>query len=210
MSYPFGFDADFRPFYFRSVFLPIVLIGLAVVISAYHRKLDNRDKWNLLLVAVFVSVTPCLYLFEVSPQFAVTAYWGMVDGFLAGFAALAASAIVRSIYAQSLAWLAFSAVLSSICFTIKPAGVLMMLLTGLIWLGIGLGKLRLAWQAEEPRRKVLRGLALGIIIFAIPYAGIFYFAFSSEYFSAQNRALGNASIAIMKIQLVNRPFYGLN
>ena len=78
----------------------------------------------------------------------------------------------------------------------------MMLLTGLIWLGIGLGKLRLAWQAEEPRRKVLRGLALGIIIFAIPYAGIFYFAFSSEYFSAQNRALGNASIAIMKNELV--------
>jgi hypothetical protein len=45
-------------------------------------------------------------------------------------------------------------------------------------------------------------LALGIIILAIPYMATFYVAFSSEYFSAQNKALGNASIAMMKNELV--------
>ena len=202
MSYPFGFNADFRPFYFRSVFLPIVFICLAVAISGYHRILDNLDKWNLVLVAVLFSVTPCLYMFEVSPQFAVTEYWGMVDGFLAGIAALAAAAIVRSIVAHSLGWLALAAVLSSLCFTIKPSGILIMLLTGLIWLGLGLVKLVLVWHAEEKRRKILRGLALGIIVFAIPYIATLSVALSSDYFSAQNRAVGNASIAIMKTELV--------
>jgi hypothetical protein len=202
MSYPFGFDADFRPFYFRSIFLPIVLICLAVVIGAYHRKLDAQDKWNLVLVAVFVSVTPCLYMFEVSPQFAVTEYWGMVDGFMSGIAALAASALVRSIFAQSLGWLVLAAVLSSLCFTIKPAGVMVMMLTGLIWIGLGLAKLMLLWKVEEQRNKVFRWLGMGIIIFPIPYIIIFAVAFSSEYFSAQNMALGNASIAIMKSELV--------
>jgi hypothetical protein len=202
MSYPFGFDADFRPFYFRSIFLPIVLICVSVVIGAYHRILDAQDKWNLVLVAVFVSVTPCLYMFEVSPQFAAVAYWGMVDGFLSGFAALAAAALVRSIFAQSLGWLALAAVLSSLCFTIKPAGVMVMLLTGLTWFGLCIVKLMRVWKAEKQRRKVFRWLALGIVIFIIPYIIIFAVALSSEYFSAQNMALGNASIAIMKNELV--------
>ena len=202
MSYPFGFNADFRPFYFRSVFLPIVFICLAVVISGYHAKLDSRDKWNLLLVAIFVSATPCLYLFEVSPQFAVTEYWGMVDGFLAGIAALVASAIVRSIFSQSLGWLTLAAVLASICFTVKPVGILIMLLTSLIWFGLGLVKFWLVWNTQEQRRTILRWLALGTIVLAIPYIAILYIAFSSEYFSAQNRALGNASIAIMRNELV--------
>jgi hypothetical protein len=201
MSYPFGFDADFRPFYFRSIFLPIVLICLAVVIGAHHRKLDGQDKWNLVLVAVFVSVTPCLYMFEVSPRFAAVAYWGMVDGFLSGFAALAAAALVRSVFAQSLGWLALAAVLSSVCFAIKPAGVLIMALTGLSWLGLGLAKWMRAWKLEEQGRKVFRWLAQGFIILTIPYIAVLAVAFSSEYFSAQNMALGNASIAIMKNEL---------
>ena len=202
MSYPFGFDADFRPFYFRSVFLPIVFICLAVVISGYHRKLDVQDKWNLLLVAVFVSVTPCLYLFEVSPKFTVPAFWGMVDGFLSGIAALAAAAIVRSIFAQSLGWLALAAVLSSLCLTIKPAGVFVMMSTGLTWFGFGIVKLMTLWNAEEQRTKVLRWLALGMIALAIPYVATLAVCLSSGYISEQNRLYGNTVIAMMRNELV--------
>ena len=202
MSYPFGFDADFRPFYFRSVFLPIFFISLAVVISGYHRKLDVQDKWNLLLVAVFVSVTPCLYLFEVSQNFAVFECWGMVDGFLSGVAALAASAIVRSIFAQSLGWLVLAAVLSSLCLTIKPSGMLVMMLIGLTWFGLGFVKLMLVWNAEEKRRKILRWMAMGMIILAIPYVATFAVSSSSEYLSVQNLAFGRAVIVMMKNEFV--------
>jgi len=201
MSYPFGFDADFRPFYFRSVFLPIVFISLAVVISGYHRKLDVQDKWNLLLVAVFVSVTPCLYLFEVSQNFPVFECWGMVDGFLSGVAALAASAIVRSIFAQSLGWLVLAAVLSSLCLTIKPSGMLVMMLIGLTWFGLGFVKLMLVWNAKEKKR-ILRWMAMGMIILAIPYVATFAVSLSSEYLSVQNLAFGNAVIVMMKNEFV--------
>ena len=36
MSYPFGFGADFHGYYFRSVFLPVALIALAVWLVTFY------------------------------------------------------------------------------------------------------------------------------------------------------------------------------
>lgn len=201
MSYPFGFDADFHKFYFRSVFFSILFLCIAIVISGYHRELESQGKWNLVLIAVFLSITPCFYLFEVSPNFAVIAYWGMVDCFLAGVAALAASAIVRSIFDRSLVWLGLAAVLSSICLTIKPSGILVMMLTGLIWFGLGIIELLSAWNVTDKRRDIIRWLVLGMIVLSIPYIAIFIASFSSEYFSIKNMIFGNAAIVVMKNEL---------
>ena len=101
MAYPFGFDPDYRNFYFRSIFLPIALLVAGVVVAGYGRDLSNRSKWYLALIAAFLTTLPAFYDFEVAPGFAVPSHWGLVDNFLGGMAALAAGASVRSVARQS-------------------------------------------------------------------------------------------------------------
>jgi hypothetical protein len=56
MSYPFGFSLDFRGFLFRSVFLPILSIGLAVYIVAGEETV-REARWR---VAAMTSLfSPC-------------------------------------------------------------------------------------------------------------------------------------------------------
>jgi len=76
MSYPFGFNTDYRGFYFRSIFFPVALLGLAVVVAAYRGELDSRSKWQLVLFAVFLSCLPCFYDFEPSIEIPATMHWG--------------------------------------------------------------------------------------------------------------------------------------
>src|SRR5450759_1363623 len=90
MSYPFGFDPDPRGFFFRSAFFPAALLSLAVMVAAYEKSSERQIRWRITLVAVFFSTLPMLYEFGHE-------YWGLVDGFLTGVAALAAAAAWRSI-----------------------------------------------------------------------------------------------------------------
>jgi len=136
MSYPFGFDVDYRNFYFRSIFLPIALLALAAVIAGYRRELDSKGKWQLALIGIFLTTLPCFYQFEPVPGIPATVHWGLVDNFLAGVAAFAAAAMVRGLRIQSLAWIALAAVSASFCMLIKPAGMLVMMLIGLSRFGI--------------------------------------------------------------------------
>ena len=153
MSYPFGFDIDYRGFYFRSIFFPIALIVLSVIIGGYHRKLDNKCKWHLALFAAFLSSLPCFYYFELTPDLSAPSYWGLVDNFFAGVAALAAATTVRSFRNYSLVWLSLAAVFSSFCLLIKPTGAFVMILTGLSWVSLAAFKLRTVWQLPEERKK---------------------------------------------------------
>lgn len=201
MSYPFGFDTDYRGFYFRSIFFPIALLSLAVVICGYQRELDNKSKWHLVLFAAFLSTLPCFYEFERSSTLLALAYWGLVDNFLAGVAALAAAATIRSIWTQSLVWVGLAAVLSSFCLLIKPTGALIMMLIGVTWFGLAALKLKLVWQSPDERKSTSRWLLRGMIIFAIPYLIVLAGSFTSHYLSSQNLAFGNAAIIIMQTEI---------
>lgn len=199
MSYPFGFDIDYRGFYFRSVFLPIALLSLAVVIGGgYRRELDSKSKWLIVLFASFFSSLPCFYHFETALEFPGVDSWGLVDNFLAGVAALATAVAVRSIWTRSLAWVGLAAVLSSLCLLIKPAGALVMMLIGLTWFGLTTLKLKSVWQSPDERKSTTRWLLRGIIIFAVPYFLVLAGSFTSHYLSPQNLAFGKSAIAILK------------
>src|SRR4030095_6975969 len=128
MSFPFGFDTDFRGFYFRSIFLPIVLLAAGVVVAGFSRDLSTTSKWYLALVAGFLVTLPFFYYFEVSPDFVAPSHWGLVDNFLGGVAALAIAAAIRSIGQRSSAWLCVAAPLSRFCLLIKPAAALLLAL----------------------------------------------------------------------------------
>ena len=197
LSYPFGFNVDFRPFYFRSIFIPILLVCLAVVISGYRQVSDSQGKWNLVVTTVFISTLPCFYQFEyleTSPAF----IWGFVDWFLAGMAALAAAATVRSILTESLAWTRLAALFSSFCLTIKPSGIFVMFLMGMTWLGLGIFKLKLAWNVSGEKARIIQWLWRGMLAFTLLYSAVIAVSFTSQYLSHQNLAYGNGAIEIMR------------
>jgi hypothetical protein len=201
MSYPFGFDADFRGFYFRSIFLPIVLLAAGVVVAGYSRDLSTTSKWYLALVTGFLVTLPFFYYFEVSPDFVAPSHWGLVDNFLGGMAALAVAAAIRSIGQRSSAWLCVAALLSSFCLLIKPSGAFVMALIGVIWFGLALIRLKSAWHLREERRRTVRWLVQGLIILAVVDAVVLAVTLSSPYLSQQNLAFGNAAIVIMQTEL---------
>jgi len=201
MSYPFGFDIDYRGFYFRSVFLPVIFLNIAIIIGGYQRELDSKSKWYLVLFAAFLSSLPCFYYFEISPKLPAPSFWGLVDNFLAGVAALATAATVRSILVRSLMWIGVAAILSSFCLLIKPSGVLIMMLIGLIWLGLTLLQLKSVWSSPDGRKSTIRWLLYGMIIFAVPYLLALAGSLTSDYLSSENLAFGNGAITIMKSEL---------
>ena len=86
ISYPMGFDTDFRGFYFRSVFLPIVLLVAAAYVVGDRRDSSIGDLWRLTFIGMFLSTLPAFYHFEfgVLPS---PVCWGLVDNFFAGIAA---------------------------------------------------------------------------------------------------------------------------
>jgi hypothetical protein len=202
MSYPFDFDTDYRGFYFRSIFLPIALLVLAVVIAGYRHELDIKCKWHLVLFAAFLSSLPCFYYFELTSDLPipVSANWGLVDNFLAGVAALATAARLRSVWTRCLAWLSLGAALSSFCLLIKPAGGFIMLLIGFTWFGLTLFNLRSVWQSPDERKSMTRSILLSIIIFSVFYLTVITAAFNSYYLSPQNLAFGKTALGILQAE----------
>ena len=198
MSYPFGFDSDYRGFYFRSVFLPIALLVLAVVVGGYRRELDSNCKWHLVLFAAFLSSLPCFYYFELISDLPAPSYWGLVDNFLAGVAALAAAATIRSFRNHSLVWLCLAAVFSCFCLLVKPAGAFVMMLTGLTWFGLAAFQLKLVWQSPDERKSMTRWLLQGMAIFAVPFMVVLASSFTSQYLSPQNLAFGKTAVGILQ------------
>ena len=201
MSYPFGFNTDYRGFYFRSVFFPTALLVLAVFVAGYRRDLNSNRKWYLVLSAAFFSTLPAFYYFEVSPEFPAPSHWGLVDNFMGGVAALAAAAVIRSVSDRSLAWLCFTAILASMCVLIKPTGLIVMLLIGVIWFGLSILRLKTNWYLLEDKKNTIRWLFSGSIIFGIPYSVVVAASFLSNYLSKQNLAFGNGAILIMHNEL---------
>ena len=200
MSYPFGFDTDYRGFYFRSIFFPIALVSLAVLIGGYRHELGSKSIWHLILFAAFLSSLPWFYHFE-RTELPSVSYWGFVDNFLAGVAALATAAAIRSVWTRSLAWVGLAAVLSSFCLLIKPTGILIMMLIGLAWFGLSVLKLQSEWQSPEERKKTTRWLLRGLVIYAVPYIVVLIGSFTSHYLSPQNLSFGNGAIVIMQTEL---------
>src|SRR5262249_53769310 len=124
MSYPFGFDRTFHGFYFRSVFVPVVLLCLAVWIAGAGT--TSADPWTLPLLGPGVARRPILFQFELSDVLPSPVYWGPVDNFMAGISAVGAASIVRGLGRASFVWILVGFVAAAFSLLVKPAGVLTM------------------------------------------------------------------------------------
>jgi hypothetical protein len=198
MSYPIGFTLDYHGFYFRSVFFPLALFVLAAYIAGYHRDLTNRGHLALMCLALAFATTPMLFQFQSNEFVQASSFWGLVDGFLSGTAALAMAAALRSIRFESIRWAVASALLASFCLWIKPSGLLVLAIIGVVWTALALQRLRwpLDFTRAEPARLLflLWGLGSGIIICGT----VLLLSFTSLYFSKTNIAFGRGALAVMK------------
>jgi hypothetical protein len=184
VSYPFGLTADFRGFHFRSIFVPLLCTVLAVYVAAgpVNRK---RRSWEVAGFALLLSSLSMFYWLDRNDARSFNNGWGMVDGFQAGIAALAAAAIVRSVATRSLGWLAGAACLAAFTFLVKQSGLMLMGLLGLVWLIVVGCQWRLGGREAPPLRRYLVG---GVLSFAAIYGIVVALALTSAYFSRSNFA----------------------
>lgn len=187
MSFPFGFSTDFHGFHFRSIFLPLLSIVVAVYIAAGKAAL-RANGWWVASIAFLFSSLPMFYWLDWNDDRWLNNGWGMVDNFQAGIAALATAALVRSLARKSQLWLLAASSLACLSFLVKQSGLMVMGLLGLTWLIVMAFQWRLAEKAEPAR---LRAYALvGVLQMFLVYVSVFAVCVLSEYLSGSNFAWG--------------------
>jgi hypothetical protein len=201
MSYPFGFSVNPRPFYFRSVYLPALLLFAAVCIVAYDAKSDAQVRWRIVLTAMFFTSMTLAFQFEYGSG---RGFWGLVDSFLAGIAAVAGACAWRgtSRSANRPAWAIATCVFSVLAIIVKPSGAMIAVIAGLAWVVFGLATLveyrrSGLWQNVAGRRLILK-LLLGAVIIAVGDGLMVDASLKSGYLSPQNMAFGRGAIALMR------------
>ena len=197
VSYPLGLTDSFQGYYFRSIFLPILLLLAAAWIGGHSAATKpRRPPWLLGAVALALAGMPALYQFQANQALPAVGYWGLVDNFLAGMAGIAIASTTRSVRMLSATWTLVGALAAVLCFAIKPTGLVIMGLVTMTWLiliafRIGRKPLRLV-RDPKLRRYVLVGSAGGILIYTLGMA------FSSPYFSHDNIAFGSSAMHVLR------------
>lgn len=201
MSYPFGFDTDYRGFYFRSVFIPIAILCVAIIVSGFGWGFSSSSRWLLVFLATYLSSLPAFYYFELSPNFPAPHYWGLVDFFLSSMAALAAAFSIRSIGKFSLIWVVAATLTSAFCVFIKPTGTIVMALICIIWLGLSSVKIFMLKEIPEEQNLAKKWFFKSILIQIIIGLPVLLLAFGSAYLSLSNLAYGIKAMVLMQKEL---------
>jgi hypothetical protein len=190
LTSPWGFSPDFRPFYFRSTFIPVVVFVIAFWILAESKLQQPRQRWANLVGALMLVSLPMFYQFERNSAFVFTADWGDMDCFLGAVGALAAALLLVSVLRRSIGIAALGIVAGALTLLVKPAGLILMPVLGALWLielAATYWPIPAAWRENKDLRWYsIRTLALLVLVFS----GVTAASFGSEYLS-----LANISIA---------------
>ena len=183
LSGPFGFSADFRPFFFRGIFLPIVLFIAACWLVAHERLRDPREHWLITGACAAALALPMFYHFEGSDILPVSASWGLVDGFLAGVAAQATALLIVGVRRRSLALTIGGTLAGAFTLLIKPSGLVVVPVIFWAWFSellIVNWPIRSAWRRERRVRSYVMVSSVAIVV----VVGLTAFAcFNSRYLS---------------------------
>ncbi len=198
---PAGFNPDFRNFYFRSTFLPIIAFALAIYIAAWSRTLGGRSQWDLVLATIFLTALPMFYHLEPVEGVYWPVHWGLVDNFLSGIAAVGAASILRSVRYASGTFLVLGALMGALCVFIKPVGLLILILLAAAWLCIILFALKRE-EISFQKNKLKRVLWFGLFLFGGVFSVVLLACYRTEYFSAQNIHFGKTAVQLLKAENV--------
>ena len=196
LSAPFGYPADFHGFYFRSVFFPIVCIVVSVYISVGLSQ-SLTAGWGVATIALLFSSLPMFYHFEWVAGVTSSVCFGLVDNFLAGVAAMATAAFIRSLITSSARWLFTGALIASFTLLIKPSGGAVMALLGGAWAVFVSFKWLSVRQSQEASRSMQRYLILGFMQLFVVYVVTFTVCLKSQYLSSEHFLYARQALVIM-------------
>lgn len=192
LSYPFGFHDDFRWFYFRSSFIPLVIFTLTCICAVNIYTLSSRQFLFLLIISICASSAPCFYQFQLSQgDTSVSVTWGFVDLLLSSLASLAIAITLRNYKNKSLVGTFFVSIIASSTILIKPSGLLIMAVIGMVWFIFNV-------PVQRQTKGQIYFFIKGCFIFFVVYVSIFLSIYFSDYFSYEQAKYGLGSMDLIK------------
>ena len=194
VTYPFGFDTDYRAFRFRTVFIPFAVWTSAVLLLCWPRSSDRASKprWLAAWAAIVFGANPFFFAFEIGPT---EVHWGLLDQALGAFAGLSLALLVRAMAVRSTAMLAAGVASAAFCLALKPSGSLVLLLTCVYFI---VGEALRLWDARrQVRPEGLRFLLIGLFWYAVLGGGLSVVSLTSGYLSPEEMAINRSSQAIV-------------
>lgn len=192
LTYPFGYSDDFRGFYFRTMFIPMVLVAVAFLCVMSLRKLSTQQIVFIFVMAIAASSAPFYFQFQIKEEIhAVLGTWGFVDGFFGAIASLATAIAIRSCAsdARILPWA--SALLAGFSLYVKPAGIMLMIIVGLVWLII-------TYPHKSKNAEESYAFRNGLIAFLVVYGLAFLSIYKSAYFAPEHAKYGLRGMELLQ------------
>lgn len=192
VSYPFGFSESFAGFYFRTNFVPALLLALSVLVVGWANQAVRNSPLVVAGMSICIAGLPTVFQFQVAfEEISSAGFWGLVDNFITAVAALAAASLVAAAMLRSWKWVALAAGLAGFCLWIKPAGLLVMACMFSAWAC-------LAGREIARDRKLGSWILKSLFAFVLAYAVAGGAAFLSPYFSHANAELGSRAVEILQ------------
>jgi hypothetical protein len=194
ITYPFGFDNDYRAYRFRTVFIPFAVWTLAVLIICWPRRDDGtaKHRWIAAWAAIVFGANPFFFQFEAGGP---REHWGLLDSALGAFAGLSLALLARAMAARSTALMAAGVASASFCLALKPSGSLVLVLTGAYFV---VGEALRLWECRrQGRSEGARFLLTGLLWFAVLGGGLSFISLTSGYLSHEEVAINRSAQAIL-------------
>ena len=193
ISYPFGFSEQYAGFYFRTNFIPAILLALSVLIVGSALPEQRRSPLLIGGMAICLAGIPPIFQFQFFGDIPSAGYWGLVDNFITGVAALAAACLVAASLRRFWGWAGVAACLSALCLWFKPAGLLIM---GCMLFSFGC----IAWREIARDRKLDSWIVRSLVLFLVAYLVAGSAAFFSPYFSHANIEFGSRVMEVARAE----------
>jgi hypothetical protein len=195
MSYPFGFSPEYHSFHFRSVFIPILCMAVALSMVAGAARLKISGWWLAVMLLLLTSL-PMFYHFDLITEIPGPVRWGLVDCFQGGIAAMAMAAVVRSLMTRSLFWLLWGVLLAALTLLIKPSGLMIMALVALVWLTLIILEWLVAKRLTPSNDLIRKHVVPGVAIIGAAYLLVLLPALMSSYISGANLDYARQVLAV--------------
>jgi hypothetical protein len=133
ISAPLGFSPDFRAFFFRSIYVPVVVFVLAFWVIAESEVRQPGQRWANLVGALMLASLPMFYHFERNPAIQSPSDWGYMDCFVGALAALTTALLVLSVRRYSIAIAATGVLAGAFTLLVKPVGLVLFPIFCFLW-----------------------------------------------------------------------------
>lgn len=197
LTAPLGPLKDVRNFYFRSVFIPVVIMAFAVFIAGVG---VTRRGWESALVALLASSMPMFWQFEIGPLHYTGFLWGLVDTFQASLAALAMASLLFATVRFERLWTIPGLLSLALLPLVKPSGFVLGGMVSLAWLAVAIRHASLHPRSVMRGRLGSLGTSLAILLVL---GGVALASFRSAYFSTSNINLGKVALAQLRGEYFN-------